>query len=72
MLLSSYLHRNTLAFIVRIWREPRDLEDAPLEWRGMIEYVASGERHYFTDMNDLVNFILINLKSEWASPDLEG
>lgn len=37
------------AFIVRIWREPREIDDAASEWRGMIEHVESGERRYFRE-----------------------
>ncbi len=56
---TRYLHR--LRFIVRLWREPREIQGAPPEWRGSIEYVQRdsprGEPHYFRDLNDIVHFI---------------
>lgn len=44
-------------FIVRIWREPSDVLNAE-EWRGQVEHVASGQRRYFTHLEDLDQFIL--------------
>jgi len=48
---------NTHSFIVRIWLEPRELAGAVPEWRGVVEHAASGERRYFMDFDDLLNFI---------------
>jgi hypothetical protein len=44
-------------FIVRTWREPSDVV-ATGEWRGLVEHVATGQRRYFTRMEDLDSFIL--------------
>jgi len=44
-------------FIVRIWREPREIEGLVAEWRGLIERVASGDRRYFQRLDELVSFI---------------
>ena len=35
------------SFIIRIWREPRELEGAPVLWRGELEHVTSHTRHFF-------------------------
>jgi hypothetical protein len=35
--------RVTHIFIVRLWSEPRELADAPPEWRGSIQDVGSQE-----------------------------
>lgn len=43
----------TLVFIIRIWFEPREMEGADSEFRGVVEQVTTGERLYFRDMNDL-------------------
>jgi hypothetical protein len=43
-------------FIVRIWAETA-MGAAPLQWRGMVEHIASRQRLYFTSMNDLNDFI---------------
>ena len=51
------LEDNTSAFIVRVWLEQRELADAPVEWRGSIEHVASGRVSYLTDLNELARFI---------------
>jgi hypothetical protein len=48
---------NTHVFIVRIWREPREIEGAVPEWRGMIEHVGSGEQHHVKGLNEIVAFI---------------
>lgn len=44
-------------FIVRIRREAREIPDAPPEWRGMIEYMPTGERRYFRDLNEITAFV---------------
>ncbi len=51
------LEDNTAAFIVRVWLEQRELEDAPVEWRGSIEHVASGRTKYLTDLDEFARFI---------------
>ncbi len=48
---------NRHVFILRIWREPREIEGAELEWRGVIEHVPTGERRYFNELNDVVDFL---------------
>jgi len=48
---------NTHVFIVRIWREPREIAGAAPEWRGSIEQVPGGERRYVKDLDDIVAFI---------------
>ena len=45
------------SFIVRIWREPREIEGLAAEWRGLIERVGSGERRYFQRLDELVSFM---------------
>ncbi len=48
---------NTHSFIVRIWLEPREIAGATVEWRGVIEHVASGERLYINDVDRIAEFI---------------
>jgi len=45
------------SFIVRIWREPREIEGLAAEWRGLVERVGSGERRYFQRLDELVSFM---------------
>ncbi len=44
-------------FIVRIWREARESEGDPPEWRGSIEHVKTGERRYVKQLDEVVGFI---------------
>ena len=48
---------NASAFIVRVWLEHREVEAAPVEWRGSIEHVASGRIKYLTDLDEISPFI---------------
>jgi len=52
---SSEEDRHT--FIVRIWREPREIEGMAPEWRGLVERVGKGERRYFRHLEELVGFM---------------
>lgn len=49
-------------FIVRIWREPREIEGAGPEWRGVIEHVGSGERRYLKDLGEITAFVAPRLE----------
>jgi hypothetical protein len=49
--------KNRQVFVVRIWREAREIEGKLPEWRGMIESVHSGERRYLKNLGDIAAFI---------------
>jgi hypothetical protein len=49
--------QNTQAFIVRIWREPREFEGAPIIWRGVVIHVSSGEERYIKELDEIITFI---------------
>ncbi len=51
------LEDNTAAYIVRVWLEQREIEGAPVTWRGSIEHVASGRTKYLTDLDEIARFI---------------
>lgn len=51
------LEDNATAYIVRVWLEHREVNDAPVEWRGSIEHVASGRTKYLTDLDEIARFI---------------
>jgi hypothetical protein len=53
---------NTQVFIVRIWLEPRDIENATAEWRGVIEHLPTGERRYVKDLGELQAFMATYLE----------
>ena len=46
-------------FIVRFWRQPREILDMPPEWRGSIIDAAGGQRRYFTTFQELI-LIMVN------------
>jgi hypothetical protein len=48
---------NTQVFILRFWLEPREIEGAEPEWRGVVEHVQSGERRYFQNLEVMLSFI---------------
>ncbi len=47
----------THVFIVRFWREPRELETVPPEWRGVVEHVKSGERRFVQHPQDVARAV---------------
>lgn len=51
------LEDNAAAYIVRVWLEHREVEAAPLEWRGSIEHVASGNVKYLIDLEEIARFV---------------
>jgi hypothetical protein len=42
-------------FVVRLWSETAEKNQIPL--RGSVEHVPSGQKFYFTSLNDLSDFI---------------
>ena len=54
---------NRQVFIVRIWREPREIEGALPEWRGVIESIHDNRRSYIKSLGEVVTFILPYLES---------
>jgi hypothetical protein len=48
---------DTHAFIVRIWPEPREIEGAAFEWRGVVEHITTRERRYFRNLDEVTSFI---------------
>ncbi len=48
----------THVFIVRIWQEPREVENAPTVWRGSAETVIEQKRIYFDKLSKLNSFIV--------------
>jgi hypothetical protein len=48
---------NAHAFIVRLWQEPREIEGAVVEWRGVVLHVATNRRQYFKHLDDIISFI---------------
>jgi hypothetical protein len=51
-----------LSFVIHLWKEDSDSEALQPNWRGHITPVPSGERHYFTNLNEIPNLIVAHLK----------
>lgn len=48
---------NTHVFIVRIWREPQEPEDARCAWRGSVENVRDGQQRFVCDLDQIAAFV---------------
>lgn len=59
--------QETHSFVIRLWRENRDLSGATAVWRGWVEYIPTGQRHYFQDTKRLYDIVFNYLGQ---SPDL--
>lgn len=51
------IQTNTHSFIVKVWREESNRQDAPMLWRGQITHVPSGQRYAFTDLYEIPTVI---------------
>jgi hypothetical protein len=61
------LHPRSHLFTVRLWAE--DIGDGQTEWRGRVQYVPSGEVHYFRDWPALIAHLLKLLPQVGAQPE---
>jgi hypothetical protein len=53
----TFFEAEAHSFVVRLWREHQDEAAAPAEWRGWIDHVQSGQRHYFREITDLSRIV---------------
>jgi hypothetical protein len=44
-------------FIVRVWHEPREIENAEEKWRCMVENISTREINYFLSPEMLAEYI---------------
>jgi hypothetical protein len=49
---------NTRVFLVKIWVEERTDGKMKTKWRGHIVHIPSNERRYFSDLFDIILFVL--------------
>jgi hypothetical protein len=60
---SSYsLDENLRVLVLRLWREPREIEGAQAVWRGVVEDVSSGNQYYVKDLGEINQVIIQQLK----------
>jgi len=45
------------AFVIRIWKEKREIQGALPTWRGVIEHVPTGKRRYLQDLIQIITFL---------------
>lgn len=57
------LEDNSAVYIVRVWLEHREVEGAPVTWRGSIEHVASGRIKYLTELDEIAQFVRPHLEA---------
>jgi hypothetical protein len=50
-MVSSYLSRRTISFVVRLWVEY--LDQTPPVWRGEIEFIGSRQVTHFGNLNEM-------------------
>jgi hypothetical protein len=52
---------NLHSFIIRVWFEEAPAGTCPPVWRGHIRHIPGGELRYFTNLNDITEFIRTHL-----------
>lgn len=55
------------SFLVRLWLEPREVEGKASPLRGYIRYLQTGEEHYFSDPEMIVEYVLRQLQDDMQS-----
>ena len=50
-------------FIARFWLEPREIKGAKPIWRGVVEHVASGQRRYLENLDEIKEFVTAHLQN---------
>jgi hypothetical protein len=58
----SITDKNTHSFVVRVWFEETPAETRSPVWRGHIRHIPGGELRYFTNLNEITEFIGTHLK----------
>ncbi|PKO08784.1 MAG: hypothetical protein CVU40_13360 [Chloroflexi bacterium HGW-Chloroflexi-2] len=61
------LQRETLIFIVRVWKEY--LKSPQPQMRGEVEVVNSKEKQYFADLDELENLLKRNCYTDGEIPE---
>ncbi len=56
---------DVLSFIVRVWKDGPEPEGPMDSWIGYVAPVQSGDRQYFTNINQIPALIAAHLNKEW-------
>jgi hypothetical protein len=54
------IQRSEHLFVVRMWREQAAVGQG--QWRGSVDHVTSGQKHYFSNTSDLIEFVTLRLE----------
>ncbi len=65
----TLLEQDSHVFIVRVRREPREIEGAPPLWRGVVEHQPGGEQRHWQKLDDLSTFIASFLAGIDSNPN---
>lgn|GEM_PF-2675671 len=65
-------NRNMHSFIVRVWLEMSGAETNQEIWRGHIVHLPDGKRYYFSDLNEILVFIELQVKGHVDHLPIEG
>jgi hypothetical protein len=64
---SEDIFEQTQVFVVRLWRERREIDGAAPYWRGVVEHVASGRRRFLQETLILTPFVALADENETRS-----
>jgi len=62
--LLTSIEEETHSFVIRLWSEPRDGAESTAEWRGWVQHVENGERHYFRDLTEIGHIVASHLSEK--------
>ena len=63
---------DTQAFIVRFWREGRELEGARPIWRGSVEHLPTGQRIYVKNIKEAESVMSSFVPGEEVDEKISG
>lgn len=63
--------RHVASFLVRFWLEPREVEDGISPMRGYIRHLQTGEEHYISNIEMMVECVLRQLRDEHTQCEVE-
>ena len=60
--------RRAVSFLLRFWFEPREAEHAASPLRGYIRHLQTGEEHYVSDLEQMAEYVLRQLRDAPTEP----
>lgn len=56
------------SFVIRVWQENREGVVDTAVWRGWVDHIPTGQRHYFQEVEHLVEIMTVYLEEK---PELQ-